>query len=101
MVSSNKVNGNNRSNAGEHAGIRVFTDCAVKGNTTDYNKQNNIYVVGSGNSIEENIVTNSTNGIYFQTIGNFYANNRASGNTTDYAGCVPTGDGDGGGNKGS
>ena len=97
-VSSNTAHGNNRSNAGEHAGIRVFTDCLVKGNTVDYNKQNNIDVVGSGNSIEENLVTNSTNGIYFRASGNFYANNRASGNTTDFAGSVPTGDGDGGGN---
>jgi len=97
-VSSNTAHGNNRSNAGNHAGIRVSTDCLVKGNTVDYNKQNNIYVVGSGNSIEENLVTNSTNGIYFRARGNFYANNRASGNTTDFAGSVPTGDGDGGGN---
>jgi parallel beta-helix repeat protein len=61
----------------------------------DYNKQNNIYVVGSGNSIEENLVTNSTNGIYFRASGNFYANNRTSGNTTDFAGSVPTGGGGG------
>jgi len=100
-VSTNTARGNNRSNVGDYAGIRVFTDCVVKGNTVDYNKQNNICVVGSGNSIEENVVTNSTNGIYFITIGNFYANNRASGNTTDFAGCVPKGDGDGGGNTGS
>lgn len=97
-VSSNTAHGNNRSNADDHAGIRVTTDCLVKGNTVDYNKQNNIYVVGSGNSIEENLVTNSTNGIYFRARGNFYVNNRASGNTTDFAGSVPTGDGDGGGN---
>ncbi len=97
-VSSNTIHGNNRSNAGEQAGIRVFTDCLVKGNTVDYNKQNNIYVVGSGNSIEENMVTNSTNGIYFRASSNFYANNRTSGNETDFAGSVPTGDGDGGGN---
>lgn len=104
-VSGNTALRNNRSNDIDHdgikvfhAGIKVFTDCLVKGNTVNYNKQNNVYVVGPGNSIEENLVTNSTNGIYFGASGNFYANNRASGNTTDFAGYVPTGDGDGGGN---
>ncbi len=100
-VSSNTVHGNNRSNEGDYAGMRVFTGCLVKGNTVDRNKQNNIYVVGFDNSIEDNLVTNSTNGIYFRMFGNFYANNRTSGNKTDFAGYVPTGNGDGGGNTGS
>jgi parallel beta-helix repeat protein len=100
-VGSNEAHRNNRSKGGDHAGIRVFTDCMVRGNKADYNKQNNILVAGSGNSVEGNVVSNSTNGIYFKVVGNSYANNRASGNTTNFAGCVPTGKDDGGGNTGS
>jgi parallel beta-helix repeat protein len=100
-IVSNTTRRNNRSKGGDHAGIRVFTDCLVKGNTADYNKQNNILVAGSGNSIEDNVATNSTNGIYFKVVGNSYTNNRASKNTTNFAGCVPTGKDDGGGNTGS
>ena len=53
----------------------------------------------SDNAIEENLVTDSPgNSIYFSLVGNFYANNRASGNGTNYAGALPAGSGDGGGN---
>ena len=41
-------------------------------------------------------VLNSTNGISFTHEGNFYTNNRAAGNTTNYANT--TGNTDGGGN---
>ena len=57
---------------------------------------NNIIVAGSANSIEENLITNSTNGINFQGTGNYFDNNRAAGNTTDYANTA--GNTDGGGN---
>jgi len=84
-VTGNTVYQNNQSNAAAGAGIRVEYGCLVKGNTATYNKQNNIYVVHDDNAIEENLVTNSTGyGIYFRVAGNFYANNRASGNGTDY-----------------
>jgi len=77
-------------------GLRVGYDSQVRGNTLNNNLQNNIYVGNIDNAIEENLVTDSSNGIYFNVAGNFYANNRASGNTTDYANTA--GQTDGGGN---
>ncbi len=98
MVTGNTVYENNLSDTTDYAGIyAVSSYCLVKGNAVSKNKQNNIHVWGSGNAIEENLVTNSTgNGIYFGMSGNFYANNRASGNVTDYND-IP-GNTDGGGN---
>ena len=49
-------------------------------------------------AVEENLVTGSTTGIKFAFVGNFYANNRAADNTTNYGGSLPVGAGDGGGN---
>lgn len=83
-ITGNTVGSNNQSDTDYYAGIYVSSDCMVKGNTLDNNKQNNIYVYNTDNIIEENLVTDSTNGIRFFTTGNFYANNRASGNTTNY-----------------
>ncbi len=98
-ITGNTVRNNNQVNASLYAGIRVGSGCLVKGNTLSYNKQNNIYVSGGGNAIEENLLTNSLyTGIYFNFFGNFYANNRAWGHTTDYGGILPSGGGDGGGN---
>ena len=99
-VTGNTVSSNNQSNFASYAGIWVYADCLVKGNTLDGNLQNNIYVFSSGNAIEENLVTDCVpgNGIYFYVGGNFYANNRAAGNTTNYGGTLPSGGGDGGGN---
>ena len=99
-VTGNTASANNQSNEATWAGIRVSFSCLVKGNTLRYNKQNNIYVYSDDNVIEGNLVVGSTllfdNGIYFRVAGNFYANNRASGNTTDYANTA--GNTDGGGN---
>jgi parallel beta-helix repeat protein len=99
-VTNNTAYANNQGDSSSNGGIRVYYGCIVKGNTLKNNKQNHIYVTMSDNAIEENLLTACTfgNGIYFNQTGNFYANNRASGNNTDYAGSVPTGDGDGGGN---
>jgi parallel beta-helix repeat protein len=96
-VSDNVVNQNNTSDNANYAGIWVWGDCRVKSNTVTLNKQNNIYTYDSDNAIEENLVTDGTgNGIYFRIGGNFYANNRASGNGTNYNnGAAQT---DGGGN---
>jgi parallel beta-helix repeat protein len=96
-VAGNTAYQNNQANSTAYAGIRVNYGCLVKGNTVAYNKQNNIYLIGHDNAIEENLVINSTGyGIYFKIAGNFYANNRASGNGTDYGnGHLQT---DGGGN---
>ena len=90
---------NNQSNTTYRAGIYVGDGCLLKDNTASANMRSNIHVSGSDNAVEENLVTDCNgNGIYFNSAGNFYANNRASGNTTNYGGSVPTGAGDGGGN---
>jgi len=97
-VSGNTVGYNNQSNTVGFAGLYVNDNCLVKGNTVIGNKQNNIYVENSNNAIEENLVTvcSPGNGINFNSTGNFYANNRASDNGTDYANTA--GQTDGGGN---
>ena len=101
-VTGNNVFSNNQSNTPGKGGIWVGYSCLVKGNTVCGNSQNNIGVDGLGNAIEENLVTTSVplpsgNGIYFYLTGNFYANNRASGNVEDYND-VPGNNYDGGGN---
>jgi parallel beta-helix repeat protein len=96
-VTGNMAYQNNQSDNTAYAGIRVENGCLVKANTTRDNTRNNIRVDGWDNAIEENLLTNSSNGIYFGWSGNFYANNRASGNTTDYND-VAGGQTNGGGN---
>ena len=90
---------NNVSDTAGYAGIFVGDDCLAKDNTASANLRQNIRASGSDNAIVGNLVTDSPgHGIYFASSGNYYANNRASGNTTNYGGSVPTGAGDGGGN---
>jgi len=99
VITGNLVGYNNQSASQDHAGIHVQGTCLVKGNKVQGGHTYSIYVSGDGNVIEENLVALCTgNGIYFNSSNNFYANNRATGNTTDYAGFLPTGSGDGGGN---
>ena len=100
-ATGNTVGSNNEADlmvAGTYrdAGIRVGWGSIVKGNTLYSNTRHNIFVWGYDNAIEENLVTLSTYGIYFDGTGNFYANNRASGNTTNYGSTA--GNTDGGGN---
>jgi len=95
-VVGNTVNFNNTLNLTGMGGLYVESSSYVKGNSLSNNYQNNMYVSFADNIIEENLVLNSTNGINFNTSGNFYANNRASGNTTNYVGAA--GQTDGGGN---
>jgi parallel beta-helix repeat protein len=83
-VTNNTVRSNNQSDSTSSGGIFVSVGCIVKNNTVRANLQNNIYVSSGDNAIEENLVTGSGNGIYFDSAGNFYANNRARGNTTNY-----------------
>jgi parallel beta-helix repeat protein len=99
-VTNNTARANNQSDSSAGGGIRVDGDSLVKGNTLRGNLQNNIVVASSDNAVEENLVIDSTNGINFTAAGNFFANNRASGNVANYAGSVPTGASDGGGNVG-
>ena len=101
LLLNNTVSFNNQSSGIAYAGIRVESDCVVKGNLVHGNRHYNIYVNLSDNVIEENVVTDATvgvgNGIDLNGTGNFYANNRASGNTgSDYNNTA--GDTDGGGN---
>lgn len=102
LVSGNVLRGNNSSSGAASGGIYVYSDCLVKNNNLSGNLGANIYVSSSDNSIEGNLVTDCTSGaghgIYFNSGGNFYTNNRASGNSINYGGTLPSGDGDGGGN---
>ncbi len=100
LVVGNTAKNNNQSGLGNAAGIYAFSDCFVKGNMVSANLANNIYSYSGDNVIENNLVTDCTTGygIYFNSIGCFYADNRASGNLTNYGGNVPVGGGDGGGN---
>jgi parallel beta-helix repeat protein len=78
-------------------GILVEKDYSlIKRNTLTENLESNIFVDGSYNVIEENFVSNSVRGIRFERGGNFFANNRASGNNIDYSNT--SGNADGGGN---
>lgn len=83
-VTNNSITYNNVSDTSSYGGLWVPSNCHVKGNSVSYNRAHNIYVYGSHNVIEENLVTHSTNGIYFRSTGNFWANNRASGNTNNF-----------------
>lgn len=101
MVLNNTVRENNTSDSDIYAGIRASSYCFVRGNIATSNNQNNIFTNHANIVVENNLVTDSTFGIFFyptMTGSCFYANNRASGNTTNYGGDVPAGAGDGGGN---
>lgn len=72
---------------------------AIRSNTLVGNPDANMRIKGSHNAIENNLVTGSQIGIYFEATGNFYANNRASQNTTHYRKAPSANSpGDGGGN---
>ena len=98
-IQGNTISGNNVTDSEDYAGMMVAADCLVKGNTLRDNLQYSIFVRQSGNAIEENLITHSRFGVFFNAKGNFYANNRATGITeAGYSGELPTGQGDGGGN---
>jgi parallel beta-helix repeat protein len=97
LVTNNTVHANNNNDVSTNAGIKFEHHCIVKGNNCISNLQNNIYVWGYDNTIEENLVTGCSGyGIYFRITGSFYANNRAAANGTDYGNTA--GNTDGGGN---
>jgi parallel beta-helix repeat protein len=78
-------------------GIYLYGDGNMaKRNTLRNNTESNIYVDGMYNAIEENLVTGAKVGIDFAQDDNYYANNRALGNTINYQNTV--GQTDGGGN---
>jgi len=95
-VIGNTVSNNNQIDDSTLAGIQLWGASQVKDNMLLNNKRNNIFVHDVGSTIEGNVVRGSTNGIYFQGGANYYKDNRASGNTTNYANTA--GNTDGGGN---
>jgi hypothetical protein len=84
LIKDNVLYANNESNDPAYGGMLVYYKGKITGNILHLNKQHNIYVLGFDNTIENNDVIESTNGITFNASGNFYGNNRASSNTTDY-----------------
>lgn len=95
LIKDNNISNNNTTNTAQQGGLRILGNNRVIGNTLDANLINNIYVGATGNSIEENLFTNSTNGLSFVTDQNFFVNNRAHGNTTNYVNSSVNTDGGG------
>ncbi len=79
-VRDNTVVTNNLINDPMLGGIRISDDCFVKNNTVGGNVRAGIFVQRSGNTLEENLITDSQSGVFFNMGGNYYANNRFSGN---------------------
>jgi len=79
-------------------GIRTGNRTYVTNNRI-FNTSIGIKVGGMRSSIESNSINTSSQGIYFDTSDNFYKNNKALGNgASSFAGSVPVGARDGGGN---
>ena len=103
IVKDNTAFANNTRELNTSAGIRTEPYCLIKGNIASVNKVNNFYIRHYC-SVENNVAIGSAgssdtgNGINFSGEGTFYANNRAIKNDVNYAGSVPTGARDGGGN---
>ncbi|MBC8413339.1 right-handed parallel beta-helix repeat-containing protein [bacterium] len=83
-IIENTVNGNNIGNFNNQGGITVGSGSIVKANLVSGNQINNIYVTGTNNVLDENMVIGSGSGIKFTADGNYYIRNRASDNTTDF-----------------
>ena len=98
LIKDNVIYLNNYTATANQGGLRIGNDSRVIGNMLDSNAVNNIYVASSDNTIENNLVTDSSggNGINFALTGNFWANNRASGNIANFLNTA--GQTDGGGN---
>jgi parallel beta-helix repeat protein len=62
-------------------GISVANDCMVLDNFCHGNTNAGIRCSGSGNTVENNLIKNNNIGLWIDIAGNFYASNRASGNT--------------------
>lgn len=96
-VENNVASGNNDSNSTSGGGIRIQGNCYVHDNSLDFNNQASINATTfSGSVIVENRLFGSDRGLWLQSSGNFYDNNWAANNTTDYD--VAAGNTDGGGN---
>ncbi len=83
LITGNSITANNQADDPDWGGLRIYGGNYVKGNLLTNNRSKNIYAYNVDNVIEENVLTRSTGyGIYFVGSGNFYANNRASGNSS-------------------
>jgi parallel beta-helix repeat protein len=94
MVAQNTASGNNQSSNTEHAGIKLFDGNSAQNNVMRDNRVNNIFVKGSGNVIEDNVITASAsdkagNGIFLVSEKNNCQDNYFMGNKTDTAGAGP------------
>ena len=98
MIIRNLVETNNSSENTFDGGIVVQDDCLVRDNSVSENGLRNILVRGEGNCIESNHLTDSPGyGLYFESNGNVYTGNRASGNMSGSFGNTGTNT-NGGGN---
>jgi len=82
----NTINNNNYSNIGAIGGLLVLHDSRVKGNLLDGNLGVGIFVNGVGNILDDNHVTDSSTGIFFQNNSNLFRNNTLNGNSTAISG---------------
>jgi len=83
IIRGNNILYNNKSDDEYMGGLRMYGSNYVKDNLLMKNKKKNVYVYGYDNIIEGNLLTTSTGyGLEFAGTGNFYANNRASGNVS-------------------
>lgn len=99
LVRNNTISYNGYGAGFSDGGLRLGEHNIVSENVLYYNRQHTIYVYKGGNVIENNLIANSTAyGIYFDSINNYYKNNRASGNSGDDFKFIYTNQVDGGGN---
>jgi hypothetical protein len=83
IIRGNNIINNNNSDDEYMGGLRMYGSNYVKDNLFKSNKKKNVYVYGYDNIIEGNLLTLSSGyGLEFADTGNFYANNRASGNSS-------------------
>ena len=97
IIRGNNILYNNTSDDEYMGGLRMYGSNYVKDNLLMKNKKKNVLVYGYDNIIEGNLLTLSSGyGLEFNNTGNFYANNRASGNSSgNYQGTSNQTDGGG------
>ncbi len=100
LIFENTVKDNNLDSDPNEAGILVSFQTFVKDNSIYANRIQNMIVTSSGNNIENNFLSNTPVGINFLDSNNYYSNNRSSATASDFAGSLPAGALDGGGNIG-
>jgi hypothetical protein len=94
-IARNTVSLNNTSATVGLGGIVLSYRSQVKENTLEGNSKNNIYILQYRNSIEGNVMSGSDTGINFGSNGNYFNNNRATANSTNYANIGTNTDGGG------